>query len=54
MTSMLRSTEFRAPVAQGLDFTGATDLAEDLVRRGVPFRVAHRPRRRIQIWICSS
>ena len=41
MTSMLRSTEFRAPAAQGLDFMGATDLAEELVRLGVPFRVAH-------------
>lgn len=41
MTSMLRSTEFQAPATHGLDFMGATDLAEELVRRGVPFRVAH-------------
>jgi argininosuccinate lyase len=41
MASMLRSTEFQAPATKGLDFMGATDLAEELVRRGVPFRVAH-------------
>ncbi len=41
MASMLRSTEFQAPASPGLDFMGATDLAEELVRRGVPFRVAH-------------
>jgi argininosuccinate lyase len=41
MASLLRSTEFRVPAAAGLDFMGATDLAEELVRRGVPFRVAH-------------
>ncbi len=41
MASMLRSTEFQAPATPGLDFMGATDLAEELVRRGVPFRVAH-------------
>ncbi len=41
MASMLRSTEFQSPAAQGPDFMGATDLAEELVRRGLPFRVAH-------------
>ncbi len=41
MASVLDSTEFRAPTTPGPDFMGATDLAEELVRRGVPFRVAH-------------
>jgi argininosuccinate lyase len=37
----IASTTLRAPRAAGPDFSAATDLAEELVKRGVPFREAH-------------
>ena len=43
-TEMLRTTTFRADVMRrsaGLGFTNATDLADYLVGKGVPFRDAH-------------
>ena len=43
-TEMLRTTAFRADVMResaGLGFTNATDLADYLVGKGVPFRDAH-------------
>lgn len=41
LAAALRETTFREPRAAGPDFSCATDLAEELVRRGVPFREAH-------------
>jgi argininosuccinate lyase len=41
MAAVLDSTEFRPSNTPGPDFMGATDLAEEMVRRGMPFRVAH-------------
>jgi argininosuccinate lyase len=41
LAAALASTEFREPRAAGADFSAATDLAEELVRRGVAFRDAH-------------
>jgi argininosuccinate lyase len=41
LAAALATTEFREPRAAGPDFSAATDLAEELVRRGVPFREAH-------------
>lgn len=41
VASALATAEFKTPRACGPDFTCATDLAEELVRRGVAFREAH-------------
>ncbi len=41
LAAALETATFRAPRACGPDFSAATDLAEELVRRGVPFREAH-------------
>ena len=41
MAAVLASTEFGATTTSKPDFMGATDLAEEMVRRGMPFRVAH-------------
>lgn len=41
MASVLATTEFGEPRSAAPDFMAATDLAEELVRRGVPFREAH-------------
>ena len=37
----IESASFNPPRPAGLDFSSSTDLAEELVRRGVPFRTAH-------------
>ncbi len=41
VASALATAEFKTPRSCGPDFTCATDLAEELVRRRVPFREAH-------------
>lgn len=41
LATAIAHTEFRPPRETGPDFTAALDLAEELVRRGVPFRKAH-------------
>jgi len=41
LAAAVKTTEFLAPADSGPDFSAATDLAEELVRRGVPFRTAH-------------
>jgi argininosuccinate lyase len=41
LAAAVATAEFAAPRAAGPDFAAATDLAEELVRRGVPFREAH-------------
>jgi len=41
LAAALASTAFQAPRRTGPDFSVATDLAEELVRRGIPFRTAH-------------
>lgn len=41
LAGALRSARFVPPRAAGADYSSATDLAEELVRRGVPFRTAH-------------
>jgi argininosuccinate lyase len=41
MAGAVRSATFRPPRVAGPDFSSATDLAEELVRRGLPFRTAH-------------
>ena len=41
LAAALASATFTAPEARGSDFSCSTDLAEELVRRGVPFRSAH-------------
>ncbi len=41
LAGMLAGARFHAARAVGPDFSLATDLAEELVRRGVPFRRAH-------------
>jgi len=41
MAAALGEAAFLPPRACGPDFSAATDLAEELVRRGVPFREAH-------------
>jgi argininosuccinate lyase len=42
LAGAVSSASFRSPGSAGPDWTPATDLAEELVRRGVPFREAHR------------
>jgi argininosuccinate lyase len=42
LAAAVASTEFHPPRDTGPDFSTAIDLAEELVRRGVPFRQAHR------------
>ncbi len=42
LAGVVAHTEFRAPRETVPDFATAVDLAEELVRRGVPFRQAHR------------
>ncbi len=42
MTRLIQGVRFHAPRSLTADFSCATDLAEELVRRGVPFREAHR------------
>ncbi len=41
LAGAVRSARFHPARAAGPDFSSATDLAEELVRRGVPFRSAH-------------
>ncbi|MGQ0722749.1 MAG: argininosuccinate lyase, partial [Candidatus Eiseniibacteriota bacterium] len=41
LAGAMSSASFRSPRSCGPDHSGATDLAEELVRRGVPFREAH-------------
>jgi argininosuccinate lyase len=41
LAAAVASVELKAPSAGALDFSAATDLAEELVRRGIPFREAH-------------
>ncbi len=41
MAGAIASIEFKPPRMDGPDFSTALDLAEELVRRGVPFRTAH-------------
>ena len=41
MAAALEQTSFSAPRRAGPDFSTAMDLAEELVRNGVPFRKAH-------------
>jgi argininosuccinate lyase len=41
LAKAIAHTEFRPPREAGPDFSTALDLAEELVRRGVPFRTAH-------------
>ncbi len=41
LTGAVSSARFQAAPPRGHDFSSATDLAEELVRRGVPFREAH-------------
>ncbi len=41
LAGALGSARFHPSRPVGLDFSAATDLAEELVRRGVPFRLAH-------------
>jgi argininosuccinate lyase len=41
LAAAVKTTEFLAPTDSGPDFSAATDLAEELVRRGVPCRTAH-------------
>jgi argininosuccinate lyase len=41
LAAALTSTTFKQPVARGPEFSSATDLAEELVLRGLPFRDAH-------------
>ena len=41
LAAALKTTEFKAPSQDAPDFSAATDLAEELVQRGVPFRTAH-------------
>ncbi len=41
LAAALAGADFRAPRMAGPDFSAAADLAEELVRRGVPFRTAH-------------
>jgi argininosuccinate lyase len=42
LAGAIGSAEFRAPREVSPDFSAAPDLAEELVRRGTPFRTAHR------------
>ncbi len=42
MAAALAAMEFTPPRSVGLDYSTAIDLAEELVRRGIPFREAHR------------
>ena len=41
LAAAVATAAFRAPRPAGPELSAATDLAEELVRRGVPFRVAH-------------
>ena len=41
LAGAVSSASFAAAPERGPDFSAATDLAEELVRRGVPFRTAH-------------
>lgn len=41
LAAAVASTTFREPATRGPEFSSATDLAEELVRRGLPFRTAH-------------
>jgi argininosuccinate lyase len=41
LAAALEEATFSAPRPAGLDFSAAADLAEELVRRGLPFRTAH-------------
>src|SRR6185295_11102089 len=41
LAAALSSATFTAPASRGADFSCATDLAEELVRRGLQFRSAH-------------
>jgi argininosuccinate lyase len=41
LAGAVRSARFQTPPGGGADYSMATDLAEELVRRGVPFRLAH-------------
>ena len=41
LAGAIASIEFQPPRMDGPDFSTALDLAEELVRRGIPFRTAH-------------
>ena len=41
LAAAIASTTFKEPSIRGLEFSAATDLAEELVLRGLPFRMAH-------------
>jgi argininosuccinate lyase len=41
MAATVATATFRAPQARGPELSSATDLAEELVKRGLPFRTAH-------------
>jgi argininosuccinate lyase len=41
LASAIVGAAFQPPRSTGPDFSTATDLAEEIVRRGVPFRTAH-------------
>jgi len=41
LAAAVATAVFQAPREAGPDFSAATDLAEELVRRGIPFRIAH-------------